>query len=232
MTYFRFHLLFNLPPTLLLLGLAGGAWHLSSLAAVLAVVLLFTSPWDNAAARRGIWGFDPAKSGRKIGWLPWEEYLFFLWQSVNVIGTVAWLFKAFPGLRCGLPTPVGKGTGIGLAVLIVLWLAAGRLRCVPRWNYARHLLYWFLPVLAAQWIVAPALLAALGPVLAAAGLFWGTYLSLADWVAVRAGVWHFDAAQISGWKVRGLPVEEIAFFYLTSLLVAQSYLLLLPASLR
>ena len=39
--------------------------------------------------------------------------------------------------------------------------------------------------------------------------------------------------KITGVKLGGiLPWEEIAFFFLTSLLVAQSYLLLLPEDLR
>jgi len=51
--------------------------------------------------------------------------------------------------------------------------------------------------------------------------------------AVRAGTWFFDEKQITGVKLGGiLPWEEVAFFFLTSLLVAQSYLLLLPADLR
>ena len=59
---------------------------------------------------------------------------------------------------------------------------------------------------------------------------FGIYYTLADLVAVRAGTWFFDEKQITGVKLGGvLPWEEIAFFFLTSLLVAQSYLLLLPA---
>jgi lycopene cyclase domain-containing protein len=61
----------------------------------------------------------------------------------------------------------------------------------------------------------------------------GTYLCLADWVAIKKGIWFFDEEQITGWKIRGMmPWEEAAFFYITSLLVAQTFLILLPANLR
>jgi lycopene cyclase domain-containing protein len=62
---------------------------------------------------------------------------------------------------------------------------------------------------------------------------FGIYYTLADLAAVRAGTWFFDEKQITGVKLaRVLPWEEIVFFFLTSLLVAQSYLLLLPSDLR
>ncbi len=204
---------------------------------VLAAVLVFTCPWDNDAARRGIWGFPDGRYWRKIAHLPFEEYLFFVWQSVNVMLFTAWVLRAFPQWRSGAATPVGPLTGAAVLAVGAAWFLAGRWLKArglsSRWNYARHLLYWFLPVLAIQWAVAPFLFAELLPVLAAAALFWGTYYVVADVVAVRAGVWTFDPAQITGHRLLGiLPWEEIAFFYLTSLLVAQSYLLLLPATLR
>lgn len=39
----------------------------------------------------------------------------------------------------------------------------------------------------------------------------------------------FDEKQITGWKIGGMmPWEEAAFFYITSFLVAQTFLILLP----
>ena len=59
MTYFGFHLRFNLP-LLALLTLAAGPrmldpGSLQSAGLVLAAVFLFTVPWDNFAAARGIY---------------------------------------------------------------------------------------------------------------------------------------------------------------------------------
>jgi lycopene cyclase domain-containing protein len=88
------------------------------------------------------------------------------------------------------------------------------------YRYARHLLGWFLPVIAAQWAVGGRLFGEHALVLCLATFLFGTYYTAADLVAVRDGVWHFDEAQITGFKLaRVLPWEEIAFFYLTSLLV-------------
>jgi lycopene cyclase domain-containing protein len=56
---------------------------------------------------------------------------------------------------------------------------------------------------------------------------------LADLAAVREGIWEFDEKQILGLKWRNrLPIEEILFFFVSSLLVAQSYVMLVPAAAR
>ncbi|MFM8412919.1 MAG: lycopene cyclase domain-containing protein [Alphaproteobacteria bacterium] len=85
MTYARFLAIFLLPPLALAIALEGrrlAARHFLLLAALTAVVLAWTSPWDNLAVAMGFWGFDPARtSGLWIGWLPIEEYTFFLLQT-------------------------------------------------------------------------------------------------------------------------------------------------------
>ena len=84
-----------------------------------------------------------------------------------------------------------------------------------------------------EWVLAFALFSAHALMLLIITTAFGIYYVLADLVAVRAGTWFFDEKQITGVKLAGvLPWEEIVFFFLTSLLVAQSYVLLLPGDLR
>lgn len=242
MTYLRFHLIFNLP-LLIVLGAISGSerWTTGEMAAtgwVFLAVLLFTTPWDNFAAKRGIWGFPREKYTLKIGYLPVEEYVFFLLQSANVMLAIRALFYRLPILRTELPTTLTFTTLFFVVASLVPWLIiAAQLRRVrrragPRVNYALHLC-WFLPVIYIQWIIAPILFLSEAGLLAGVTLAFGIYYTLADLVAVRVGTWFFDENQITGVKLRGiLPWEEIAFFFLTSLLVAQSYILLLPEDQR
>jgi lycopene beta-cyclase len=237
-TYFRFHWIFNVP---LLVGLAavgwGEPWTGGSLAAtgwVVLAALVFTTPWDNLAARAGIWGFPREKYTLRIGWLPVEEYLFFVLQTLNVILGLRALLHLVPGWHRSAGSDPNIWTAICLGISVPVWIVIGlqlrgwRRRTGPRVNYLLHLA-WFLPVLYAQWLLGPRLFAAHAGLLALVTLFFGAYYTVADYIAVRAGLWFFDPAQITGWKAaRLLPWEEIAFFLLTSLLVAQSYLLLLP----
>lgn len=101
-----------------------------------------------------------------------------------------------------------------------------------RWHYFVHLVAWAGPLIIVQWVIGwkifrRNLRAVFVPPLVAV-VFFGA----CDSVAIRSGVWAFDPRQILGWWVGGVPVEEALFFFLTSLLVTQSLLLLLPARYR
>jgi putative membrane protein len=242
MTYLRFHLLFNLPLLVVLAAITGPyPWSVAELSAaglVLLAVMIFTSPWDNLAAKWGIWGFPREKYTLRLGYLPVEEYAFFLLQSLNVMLAVRALFHFVPTWQTGQATPIGKGTLICLGASLIPWsIILVQMRWLrrkggPCVNYALHLA-WFLPVIYTQWVLAPFLFLAHARMLTAIMLGFGVYYTVADIVAVRGGTWFFDEKQITGVKLGGiLPWEEIAFFFLTSLLVAQSYLLLLPVELR
>jgi len=242
MTYLRFHLIFNLPLLIVLAALTGTvpwtAGEVEAIGFVLLAVMIFTAPWDNLAAKWGIWGFPRGKYSIRLGYLPVEEYAFFLLQSANVMLALRALFHFFPDWQIGQEIEVGKFTLICLAASLIPWtFVAIQLRWLrrksgPRVNYAIHLA-WFLPVVYAQWILAPPLFSGHVGLLVLVTAAFGIYYVLADLVAVRAGTWFFDEKQITGVKLGGiLPWEEIAFFFLTSLLVAQSYLLLLPDDMR
>jgi putative membrane protein len=242
MTYLRFHLIFNLPVLILLAALnAPVPWTAGegqALGLVLLAVVIFATPWDNLAVKWGFWGFPREKYSLRLGYLPVEEYAFFLLPSVAVMLAVRALFHFFPDWQTGQETGIGKGTLICLAASVIAWaFVAIQLRWLrrkvgPRVNYAIHLC-WFLPVIYAQWILAPPLFLGHAGLLALLTAVFGVYYTLADLTAVRAGIWFFDEKQITGAKLGGiLPWEEIAFFFLTPLLVAQSYLLFLPDDFR
>ena len=242
MSYFRFHLIFNVPLLILLIVLGGTpVWTTGEIVAaalVLVAVMIFTTPWDNLAAKWGIWGFPREKFSLRIGYLPVEEYAFFLLQSLNVMLAVRAIFRFVPDWMTGQETAITSWTLICLAASIIPWalvvaqLLWLRRKVGPRVNYANHLA-WFLPVIYVQWVIAPPLFLGHAGLLALVTVAFGIYYTLADLVAVRAGTWFFDEKQITGVKLGGvLPWEEIAFFFLTSLLVAQSYLLLVPSECR
>lgn len=99
-------------------------------------------------------------------------------------------------------------------------------------NYLRHVLFWMLPVVALQWALAwRTFVRNLRAVLIPPAII-GTYYAIADSFAVRSGIWYFDPQQILGIHLGPLPIEEIVFFYLTALMVAQSFVMFLPKRLR
>lgn len=52
------------------------------------------------------------------------------------------------------------------------------------------------------------------------------FLSLADSVALHAGIWKLDEEKITGLRLGNVPVEEIIFFIVTNLIIVQSMLLM------
>lgn len=241
MTYSKFHAIFNIPLLIILSGLnfLVAPWSRGELLAfftVLAIVGIFTTPWDNAAAKWGLWGFPRDRVLAWLGYLPVEEYAFFFLQSINVMLLTRWSMLEF-GWRMKIESGIGDISPVATVEILVIWAAAWLLVWLrpprPCYHYAIHLLFWFLPVLCLQWAVAPTVLASHEGLLFLVFLVMGTYYTLADMVAVKAGTWFFDEKQITGHKFGGiLPWEEAAFFFLTSLLVAQSYLILLPPEAR
>ncbi|MGE9295921.1 MAG: hypothetical protein ACQKBV_06515 [Puniceicoccales bacterium] len=112
--------------------------------------------------------------------------------------------------------------------------------------YAFHLFAWIGGIVALQWLGFARLLWANRRAIFYPALLLGSYLIATDVVAVHYGVWHFDADLILHGALApdstglmpfllmplGVPIEEWAFFYLTAMLVAQSFILFLPARYR
>lgn len=97
MTYFRFLGLFLLPPIALFALLSRRRFDRRSfwtLAALSAVAVAYTTPWDNAIVLNGVWGWDRAKVvGRTIGVVPLEEYCFFVLQTIATGLLAGWLSR-------------------------------------------------------------------------------------------------------------------------------------------
>jgi putative membrane protein len=202
--------------------------------------MVFTSPWDNYAVAKGIWDFPADRVWFRVRHLPIEEYAFFVIQSLLVIAfCIIFLQQSDVAERTDPAPPRTMLHWFAAALTMIVWaVVGGKGRGIhlrkPSAHYAWHLLYWFSPVVLLQWAVAGDII--LGDhwkLVSTATLAIGTYLSLADLYAVRQGIWFFDRRQITGVYVAGvLPWEEIAFFYITSLVVAQSFVMLLPDSAR
>lgn len=242
MTYRGFHYRITLP----LLAVCAAFWAyagadsagLLSMGALCLIVVIFTYPWDSWAVRRGVWDFPDDRLIRRIGVLPVEEIAFFVLQTLQVACLTLALLRCEVFSSNDAPAQINSGnlivTGSTLLAAALVHVLSRNARAQrPQLTYAWHLGVWFIPLIASQWMFAFDILASCSGAIAVSTMAIGTLLSLADVWAVKHGIWFFDERQILGLKIRGiLPLEEVAFFYLTSLLVAQSIVLFIPASLR
>lgn len=93
MTYAQFLFIFLVIP-LAVLGITLRRWwqrrHTIACAIVCLLAFLYTAPWDNHAAKVGLWSFDPqfAPPSHFLLYLPWEEYAFYALQGVFICALV------------------------------------------------------------------------------------------------------------------------------------------------
>jgi lycopene cyclase domain-containing protein len=99
-------------------------------------------------------------------------------------------------------------------------------------TYLTLLIGWAAPVIALHWVFGAPELRARLRLLSAAVLLPTLYLSIADAAAIGSGVWSISEELTVGWRVGSLVFEEVVFFFLTNVLVAQSIVLFLSPSAR
>ena len=121
----------------------------------------------------------PEKVGNIIlGYVPLEEYLFFVLKSLAV----------------GFPM-----------VLILRWMQGRNPKWMPsilmkRFKYLFLEMVWFLPVIIAQWLLAPQTLRAQWKAIPLVALPVAAYLTVKDKVALKDGTWTISTESTTGLK--------------------------------
>ena len=221
MTYLAFHLVFLLPPLLILL--ATGFPRPPRLWAYLLmplIALVYTTPWDNYLVWQGVWGYPEGRVLLRLGYVPLEEYLFFLLQPLLTGAFLHRVAGAPPPGAGGLARVVGGGMWLLLAALGVLLLALG-----GRYLYLGLTLAYFAPVFVLQWAFGGDLLWGWRRALLLGAGLPTLYLWFADAWAIREGIWWISPRYTLGLGAFGLPLEEMVFFLCTNLAVVQGLLL-------
>ncbi len=242
MTYLQFHLVFTLPVLAVLVLLAlrarrrgapiAGALAASDRTAVwvllvhLGIAFVYTTPWDNYLVYRDVWGYPDGRVLATIGWVPVEEYLFFLVQTA-LTGTLLFLLARRAPALLGRDPAVGapvEGRGVPLRIVgsVVLLLAAvlgGVALTTSAGTYLGLIVVWAAPVLALQWAFGADLFLQRWRLVALAVGLPTLWLWIADRVAIGAEIWWISELYTTGISMFGLPVEEALFFLVTNLLV-------------
>jgi lycopene cyclase domain-containing protein len=244
MTYFGFLAVFLGPPLLILAALSlldrrnqrQLPASLSQIPAWLAVLIhvgvavAYTTPWDNYLVATGVWYYRPELvSGVTLGWVPLEEYLFFVLQTLMV---GLWLLYLARRLRPGgvhSPRPWRPSARV-ILLLLLLWLCAVTVLAV-RFSPAVYLaliLVWALPPIALQLIFGADILWRRRHLILFTLISSTLYLGLADTLAIRSGTWTISPDQsLNLYLAGGLPIEELIFFLATNTLLVFGMLLAL-----
>lgn len=239
MTYFGFLLRFLVIPIALLLiihlilYLRGhrlpnslrGMPAVPTLLAHILIALIYTTPWDNYLVATGVWYYNPdLVTGIVIGWVPIEEYTFFILQPIM---TGLWFFFLamvldlndgshfeHPQLRRWSVIFTGLVWVISVILFVSNWAPA---------TYLSITLAWALPPILLQLAVGADILWRYRKL-----VFWSLvpmtlYLVFADSLAIGDGTWTIDPGQSFDIFINvfgnQLPIEEFIFFLMTNTLL-------------
>jgi lycopene cyclase domain-containing protein len=242
MTYFGILGLFLLPPLfLLLLWVPSDIWRwiLRSESPVnwepflyiwlnIALALIYTTPWDNYLVATDVWWYDPKLvAGLTIGWVPIEEYIFFILQTAL---TGLWALAVQRYILRENPV-IKQSTRMrwwSSGFLATCWLVSTAL-LLSDWQagtYLTLILCWALiPVLIQTAFGADILLAYWRSLLL---IIWipTLYLWLLDAMALASGSWTINPAKTIGLKLGVIPIEEMLFFLMTNVIIAFGMMLM------
>lgn len=244
MTYFEFLLRFIGIPLLIMtiltwwdarrgirmpaiLSQVPGGWII---AAHIVAAVVWTTPWDNYLVATGVWYYDPARvAGITIGYVPIEEYIFFVVQTLLTGLWVLWLCRHMKPAALPLPDRPRLrliATAAVTAIVVAAWVLF-----FSGWDPGTYLAlevgWLLLPVIPQMLVGADALWHHRRLVLAGLLPPW-LYLCVADFIAIKDGTWMIDPSQTTGILIGGvLPIEEAIFFLLTNVLIVFGMVLFL-----
>ena len=229
MTYLAFHAAFILPPIVLLAFVAA---RLDSIRRrdigivflLCGIALVYTTPWDNYLIYKNVWSYGADRVVGTIGYVPVEEYLFFVFQPLLSGLWLLCILHMLPphSVRSNIVTirRIGAVAGVAVTVGGAIFLTT------EATLYAGLILVWAGPIVSGQWFLAGekflnrACLIGIGvPTV---------YLWTADRFALSDGIWSISSRYTVGWHAFGLPVEEALFFLITNVLVVQGILMFHP----
>ena len=195
-------------------------WAAVALHVVVAVV--YTTPWDNYLVATGVWTYDPKLvTGIVLGWVPIEEYTFFVVQTIMAGLWIVFLMRRLP-LEGDLPALDRRWRIAPVVLLGVIWVASVII-LASGWQpgvYLGLVLVWALPPIMLQFGFGGDILRRYGRLVLLSIASLTLYLSVADFLAIGSGTWEINPAQSLHWLVGGvLPVEEILFFLVTNTLI-------------
>ena len=235
MTYFGFLFRFLIIPIVLLVIVAIvdrrrgrrrpatlQAWSIwAAIALHVVIAVLYTTLWDNYLVATRVWWYDPELvTGITLGWVPIEEYTFFVLQPILAGLWLLFLARRLPNfdsaelkskMRYILPSFLGF---IWIASLIILISGKGA------GTYLALELAWALPPIALQLAFGADILWRYRRLVLLTIVTLTLYLSAADAIAINLGTWTINPQQSLNILIGGiLPVEEALFFLLTNTLI-------------
>ncbi|MFX1516658.1 MAG: lycopene cyclase domain-containing protein [Promethearchaeota archaeon] len=186
------------------------------------IALLYTTPWDNFLVANKIWYYDTNKViGILIGYVPIEEYTFFVLQTLLVS---AFIFTFIRTLYLNSTDEKERRDirVISTVLLFLVWITAifTYISQINALIYMNLILIWALPPIMLQLMYGADIIWERKLPLVLFILISTTYLSIIDALAISANIWTISLNTSTGLLIGGiLPIEELVFFLVTNTLI-------------
>lgn len=229
MTYLQFLLIFIVPLVIYKSFLfkktldPHKSYALKGIGLLAALAVIYTTPWDNYLIMTHVWSYEEHRVIGKIGYVPIEEYAFFVLQSF-----LSGFWCYFVQRRIGIKTTQALSRFGSVFILILLsglWVWSWFLLFQENSRYLGLILVWAVPIMILQWAVGGRYL--LNNIRV---YFWSLcpptlYLCIVDAIAIHLNVWKISMTQTVGIHFGPLPLEEAVFFLVTNVMLVQGLVL-------
>lgn len=186
------------------------------------LAVTYTTPWDNYLVKTKVWWYGPDKVIGTIGYVPIEEYAFFVLQTIM---SGLWCFLITRQVPFENKEKHSGFYGLGVAFWTLATLIGVVSLFFTNTTYLGLILAWASPIVLIQWIFGGKLiLANMKNFLLSVGIPT-VFLWFADGIAIHLNIWEISAIKTIGLKAGPLPFEEALFFLMTNLMVVQGLML-------
>ena len=213
-SYLQFHIIFTLP---VFIGMFPSKRVLRDACILGCIAFTYTTPWDNLLIYMGGWSYFEDRVLFVIGYVPAEEYCFFVIETFIVCGMFTKMagdtqFKSIPRSSPRAPILV-----VGFAVML-----AGALLSTIHF-YIGSILVWCAPPITLQLWYRIEVIAVHKWLIVKCVFISTLYLCIIDHWGISHGTWKIQDTIFNVYP--GLPFEEALFFVVTSVMCCQGFLL-------
>lgn len=186
------------------------------------LAVTYTTPWDNYLVKTGVWIYGKDRILGTIGYVPIEEYCFFVLQTI-LSGLFCFLLqKRYPLIKEFQKINMNK-----IVTIIYIFFLLFGIICLnfEKTRYLGLILAWAMPVILLQWSFGGNYLLSNSKIFLLSTFIPTFYLWIADGLAISWGIWSISETYTIGFHLGSLPLEEAVFFFLTNLMVTQGVIL-------
>jgi putative membrane protein len=229
-TYFAFLCVFIALPLFFVFFLAlkqkdqNFSYNMKGILALICLAVAYTTPWDNYLLYKDVWWYSADRVLFTIGYVPIEEYSFFILQTL-LTGLWTYIISRLIPYKRALTSKSSHQFFLNLIAQFSIFLFGVYGLFTQEFFYMGLILAWSLPVIMLQFSIGGHhilsnlknfCLSLLPPTL---------YLWSADAYAISDQIWIISSDYTTGVNLGVLPIEEALFFLVTNVMVVQGLML-------